>query len=79
MMTPAQIDEVVVILQDVLKIGATAYPPLAVAAPLISAYIAYEATTIKTGLANGTLVPDGMGGIVPATNSRYDPATGKFL
>jgi hypothetical protein len=27
----------------------------------------------------GAIVPDGRGGFVPATNSRFDPATGGFL
>lgn len=27
----------------------------------------------------GPIVPDGQGGWVPQSNSRYDPATGKFL
>jgi hypothetical protein len=46
-------------------------------------FIAFEASKLKIGIANGTIVPDGHGGLVPNTNSRvmpdgtlraYDPA-----
>jgi hypothetical protein len=83
MTTNDEIDAAVAVLSDLLKVGATFYPPLAVASPAISMFIAFEASKLKIGIANGTIVPDGHGGLVPNTNSRvmpdgtlraYDPA-----
>jgi hypothetical protein len=34
---------------------------------------------INTLTAPSEVVPDGRGGFVPSTNSKYDPETGKFL
>lgn len=73
------IDRIVAILQDGLKLAVYFYPPMAFASPLISAWIAHEGHRIKTGIADGTIVPDGAGGFVPSTNSKYDPKTGAFL
>jgi hypothetical protein len=78
-----EIDVAVAVLGDLLKAGSTFYPPLAVAAPAISMFVKFEANKLKTGIADGSIVPDGRGGLVPNTNSRvmpdgslrpYDPA-----
>ncbi len=82
MITPeqsAEIDAVAAIAVGALKLGAGIYPPLAPAVPLIVYIINREAAKLKTGLTDGTVVPDGQGGFVPSTNSHYDPATGRFL
>ncbi len=73
------IDAAVAVILDLLTIGAKFYPPLAAAIPFLSMFIKYEAHKLKGGLADGTIVPDGHGGLVPITNSRYDPKTGRFL
>jgi hypothetical protein len=78
-MTEDQIDQAGTIILDLLKIGASFYPPLAVAAPIISSFIKIEGAKLKTGLAAGTILPDGQGGFVPASNSPYDRKTGEFL
>lgn len=73
------IDEVVLIVSEALKVLAMAYPPIAPAIPVLNAVITMEARKLKGGLADGSIVPDGRGGFVPASNSRYDPKTGAFL
>jgi hypothetical protein len=79
-MIPAgDIDRAVATLQDIVKIGATAYPPLEFAVPLLNAFIAHEGHKLKIGIATGAIVSDGKGGFVPASNSRYNPITGEFL
>jgi hypothetical protein len=79
-MIPAEdIDRAVAVLQDIVKIGAAAYPPLQFAVPLLNAFVAHEGHKLKVGIATGAIVSDGKGGFVPASNSRYDPITGKFL
>jgi hypothetical protein len=60
----ANIDMAVATILDLLKIGATFYPPLGVAAPAISMFINFEAHKLKSGLANGSVLPDGQGGFV---------------
>jgi hypothetical protein len=77
--TPGDIDTTETVLIDLLKVGAVFYPPLAVALPIVTSFIQQQTANLKTGLANGTIVPDGQGGFVPITNSRYDPKTGEFL
>ena len=82
MLTPEQsstIDEVVLILSDALKVAAVVYPPIAPAIPILNAVIALESGRLKSGLSDGSVVPDGRGGFVPSSNSRYDPKTGEFL
>jgi hypothetical protein len=58
------IDTAVTIILDLLKVGAGFYPPLAAAAPVLSMFINYEAHKLKSGLADGTILPDGHGGFV---------------
>jgi hypothetical protein len=78
-MTSAEIDMAEAAILDLLKIGTVAYPPLAAAAPFIASLAKFEASKIRIGLAEGTIVSDGHGGLVPVTNSRFNPATGEFL
>jgi hypothetical protein len=78
-MAPEDIDRMVAVMTDLLKVGSVFYPPLAVAAPILTSFIHNEASKLHAGLANGTIVADGKGGFVPVTNSQYDPATGQFL
>jgi hypothetical protein len=73
------IDEVSTILQDTIGIVTSVYPAFAIAAPFLKGFIKTEAHKLKNGLADGTMVPDGEGGFVPNTNSKYDPKTGKFI
>lgn len=78
-MTVDDIEAAETVLIDLLKVGSAFYPPLAVATPIVTSVIQQQMAALKTGLANGTVVPDGQGGFVPVTNSRYDPKTGEFL
>jgi hypothetical protein len=78
-MAPEDIDRMVAVMTDLLKVGSAFYPPLAVAAPILTSFIQNEASKLHVGLANGTIVPDGRGGFAPVTNSRFDPKTGEFL
>jgi hypothetical protein len=75
----SKIDGVVTLIDDLVALGGQFYPPLRLAKPIIMSFVNSEAIKLKTGLASGTIVPDGHGGFVPATNSRYDYKTGKFL
>ncbi len=82
MITPeqaAEIDMFVAVAIGGLKLGAELYPPFAVAVPLFVYIINREAAKLKSGLADGTVVPDGHGGFVPSSNSHFDPVTGRFL
>lgn len=67
MTTPAQIDEAVTIITDLIKIGAIIYPPMAVASPILTSVVQAEAANIKAGLASGNIIPDGKGGFVTKT------------
>lgn len=42
-------------------------------------FIAIAAAVAIASPVNAQVVPDGRGGYVPSTNSRYDPITGNFL
>ena len=77
--TSDEIDKAVAIVEQLLGIAAGFYLPLKLALPFIMIGVRFEAGRLKSGLANGSLVPDGRGGIVPASNSKYDPKTGAFL
>ena len=79
-MTPAQIDEGVAVMGELVKVIGQLYAPAAAAAPFIMMLVKLEAWKLKAGLADGSLVSDGTPfGVVPKTNSRYDPKTGRFL
>jgi hypothetical protein len=41
--------------------------------------VIYLFLKINEGTAPARVVPDGVGGFVPDTNSHYDPKTGRFL
>jgi hypothetical protein len=75
----AVIDEVANFILGSLDIIGTAYPPVGQALPILKFFIRREATKLKTGIADGSIVPDGHGGFVPSTNSHYDPKTGEFI
>ena len=77
--TAAEIDKAVAIVDKLLTIAASFYLPLKLALPFIMMGVRYEAGKLERGLADGSLVSDGHGGIVPVSNSRYDPKTGQFL
>lgn len=78
-MTAGEIDQAAAVAQDLIIVGAGFYPPLAPIVPLLKAFVVQQAAILKTGLANGSIVPDGRGGFVPASNSHFDPKTGEFL
>lgn len=63
-MTPAEIDMAEAGILDLLKVAAVFYPPLAVEVSGISALVRLGMHLVKAGLAAGSLVPDGRGGIV---------------
>jgi hypothetical protein len=67
MTTPAEIDEAVTIITDLITVGSLLNPQLAIAAPLITDVIRYGATNLKAGIAAGAIVPDGQGGFVSKT------------
>lgn len=78
-MTNDEIDMVEAALLDLLKIGSVAYPSLALAAPLIAIWLKFQFHKLRIGIADGSIVSDGMGGLVPAHGqSIYDPITGIF-
>ena len=78
-MTPEEIDRAAQAIIDVIDAAAKIWPQLRLARPLIVAFIRYEAYKLKRGIEDGTVVPDGAGGWVPASNSRYNPRTGRFI
>jgi hypothetical protein len=75
----AEIDEGVALASALIDDAALPYPRLATLKPLIMFIVNREAAYLKSGLANGSIVPDGAGGFVPSTNSHYNPRTGEFL
>jgi hypothetical protein len=78
-MTNDEIDTAGAALIDLLLIGARLYPPLEPAIPTLCKIIVYETHALKLGIANGSIIPDGCGGFIPAhSQSYYDPKTGEF-
>jgi len=75
----AKIDGAVAVINELLKLGALFYGPLGFAYPFIMKVVSGEAEKLKDGLAGGTIIPDGHGGFVPGSNSRYDAKTGQFV
>lgn len=73
------IDEVTNFILGSLDIVGGAYPAVGQALPIIKFFIKREAANLKAGIKSGTIVPDGHGGFVPSSNSRYNPKTGEFL
>ena len=63
-MVPEDIDRTEAIMIDLLRIGATFYPPLALATPILTAIIKDYGVNLRTGLADGSVIPDGQGGFV---------------
>ena len=50
-------------------------PPAAMADEALKGFLFLNSMTAP----RGAIVPDGHGGFVPASNSRFDPATGEFI
>ncbi len=63
-MTNDQIDETTTVVLDLIKAGASFYPPLAIAVPILSSFVKHEAANLKAGVAAGVILPDGKGGFV---------------
>lgn len=78
-MTNPEIDDAVTAVGSIIKVVGDFYTPLAVSAPVIMALLSMGAFALKTGIAAGTIVPDGKGGYVPSSNSHYNPITGAFI
>ena len=71
-MVPEDIDRTEAIMIDVLKVGASIYPPLALAVPILTAIIKDYGMHLRAGIAAGTIIPDGQGGFV-STAWAKDP------
>jgi hypothetical protein len=78
-MTVDEVDAGITALSGVLTFAGKFYPPLALAAPAVVALLRLEAAALRIGVGNGSIVPDGRGGFVPASNSHYDAKTGNFI
>ena len=68
-----EIDQGAAVASKLLSIASTFVPILRFLLPFLQLAIAHEASRLKKGLSDGTLVPDGRGGCVPSTNSRVRP------
>jgi hypothetical protein len=84
--TSTEIDALEIGVLGIIKIGTILEPQFAWATPFIADFIQRQFNHVRTGLADGTVVPDGAGGLVQNTNSRvmpdgslrkYDPAIDK--
>lgn len=67
MTTPAQIDEAVTVITDVISVASLANPVVGAAAPLITEFIQAWADNLKAGIAAGEIIDDGRGGFVTKT------------
>jgi len=74
-----QITQTVSKIAEALDLAAGVWPALAPVFRTIRAFVLLEGQNLIAGLHDGSIVPDGQGGFVPVTNSRFDPKTGKFL
>ncbi len=63
-MTNEQLDEAEAILIDLVSVGATLYPPLAIAAPIVKDIIKLNFSHVKVGLATGMIIAPPNGGLV---------------
>jgi hypothetical protein len=63
-MTDEEIDMTEAAVLDLIKIGAAYYPPLGPVAPFLEMFVRLEAHKLKIGISNGTIVPDGHGGLI---------------
>ena len=70
-----QYDEEVKAIRDALQKIGIAFPPAEVLNRALGVFLVVNRLSVPIG----PVVPDGQGGMVPASNSRYDPKTGKFL
>lgn len=83
-MIPEDLDRVENILLDLTRAGVRFAPPpynimLGMALPFLESYVRHQISVVRTGVADGSIISDGRGGWIPASNSRYDPETGRFL
>lgn len=68
-------DKEVAFTEEILSKIAVVLPPFAAVEKGLEIFLWINRITAPAG----PIVPDGQGGWVPQNNSRYDPATGKFL
>ncbi len=78
-MTDEEVEAVLSTARIALNVASSFYPPIKGIAPFLLYLLQRELRKVQQGVASGELVPDGKGGFVPSTNSRYDPKTGEFL
>jgi len=78
-MTPQQLEDGELAVEKIIAFAADLYPPLALYAPIIDAFLRHQVALIKAGVADGSIIADGKGGFVRSDNSRFDPKTGDFL
>lgn len=72
-MTTSELDALEVGALAIIKIGTVLDPQLSWTAPFIASYIKLQFHRVRSGIGDGTIVPDGAGGFVPNTNSRVMP------
>ena len=67
-------DSEVAITENILAEVGVVWPPAIVIDEALQAFLLFNKLT-----APARVVPDGAGGYVPSTNSRYNPKTGEFI
>lgn len=68
-------DDQVKVTEEILNKIGVLFPPAAQAEKALEIFLWINRVTAPAG----RIIPDGRGGFVPETNSRYDPETGEFL
>lgn len=68
-------DKEIALTEDILSKIAVGLPAFAAVEKGLELFLWINRVTAPAG----PIVPDGQGGWVPQSNSRYDPATGQFL
>lgn len=69
-----QYDKQIGAVQRLLGLLGAVWPPAKLVSRALSAFVMLNRVT-----APGEIVADGLGGFVSASNSRFDPKTGRFL
>lgn len=78
-MTNVEIDAGVDAVISILRLVSLFSPRLRRSLPLVSWILHREASKLKAGIADGSIIPDGQGGLIPAHGqSEVDPVTGFF-
>ncbi len=72
-MTAAQGDEIISAASQLLDLAAAFWPPVGLVKPVAVWLFAREVHAFVAGVQAGTIIPDGRGGYVPATNSHVRP------